>query len=229
MWSSAAGELKDLPNVIIEPHNEPVAGDGNDWSTAKNSYFSNLQSCVNTIRSAGFNGLIVYQWDYGTWVNMDWPDSDPMSANAWSGTLNWVALFPISDPLGNLVISTHQYWDMGQVGMWTASHGGSDSNPTYPTSIADIKLALSYEGLQYVLNTLNKPIIIGELGWNKAWTDQSQMQLVFTNQLQAYNDLGINYTAFWFRSEGIYSLISSDSNPQPNLAGQILINKIAEP
>ena len=224
MWSSAATSLKDLPNVIIEPHNEPVPDSGQDEATQRTLWFTNLQSCITAIRGTGFTGLILYQWEYGTYTNLDFPWTSYTDLTQ-STVSAWVYNYPLTDPLNNLVVSTHQYWDNGHLGMWTVSHGAPPTQ--FPTAYSDLLSAVTNEGILYVMNTLNKPVIIGECGADIAWSNQTLMQSVWTNQLQVYNDLGISYSAFWFRNSGVYSLITSDSSPQPNAYGTILINKIA--
>jgi len=228
MWSSAASALKDLPNVIIEPHNEPHADTGQDWPTQRALWFTNLQSCITAIRGTGFAGLIVYQWDYGSYTNLDFPWTSYTDLT--QGTTSaWVYNYPLTDPLNNLVVSDHQYWDGGELGMWTASHGAGGSGPyaVYPSTYADILSGITNKGILYVLNTLHKPVIIGEFGADVVWSNQTLMQTAFTNQLQVYNDLGISYCAFWFRSSGVYALTTSDGSPAPNTYGTILRNKIA--
>lgn len=211
-WVSLVSNMGGVNNLIIELHNEPH---GN--AAAQASWFTNLQPCITAIRNTGWTGLIVYQWDYGCWINLSWPPHSVFDPDWGGGDFRWVRDYPLTDPTGNLVVSTHQYWDAGHL------------DTEYRYSVDSITTALYWEGFNWVLETAQKPIIIGELGANRLWANQTQMQTAFANQLQVYANLGISYTDYWFRAGYIYGLFENDGDPNGsiNQYGIILQNALA--
>lgn len=202
--ASMAFAFSDLPNVILESHNEPH-GD----ATAKGAWFNALQLCINAIRQTGFDGLIMYQWDYGTSVNMDYPPQ-PMPAG---GSLNWAVNYPINDPLGNLVVSTHQYRFHRQLGNYSVTYPNAYFYD--PKDYEVIRQVLEYQGFQYVLNVLERPIVVGECGLNVFWTgaDLEAEITAVTNQLQLYKDLGVDFLGWWWRNILQFQLFRDEANP----------------
>lgn len=212
-WASVANELKSFPNVLFEIFNEPHGVD------AKEDFFNVTQQCINAIRATGAGQIIVVQWAYGIAVNLDYPDGIP------EGKLTWVEEYPLSDPLNNILYSTHYYrsfihrTDGGRVNVWTYD---------------DIKLGLQYTLVDYVLNNLSKPIIVGEIGANMWFTgEELERELAFfNNSLSIFNEWGISY-AVWVWTIPAHmqnGLLQNDYPwlPPPGRNGQILINKIAE-
>lgn len=214
IYSNMANSLKSQPNVILETHNEPSEGTESSW-------FSNFQLCLNAIRATGFTGLVVVQWDFGTWVNLDYPPPENPAS-----TLDWVENYSINDPTGNLVYSTHQYRFHHQIGQF--SEGGYIDAYTY----ADIKQAFIYEKLYYVINNLTKPLLIGECGANHYWTgiDYTREMTAWDNQLKLYDEMGLNYIGWWWRAAYPYDLITDDGSPGvPTAPGQILKDHLQLP
>jgi len=212
IWQSIADELKDLPNVTLEPYNEPNGMHGPSVGPIRDEYFAALQQCMNAIRNRGFQGLLIYQWDYGTYVNMAYMNGE---------TIGWVNQYNLTG--SNLVPSTHQYYGYG-VWQWN-----KDGVLTYLTSLEDITL-----GLEYMLAGvhLTHPVFIGEFGGDfgpRPGITQAMEQEGYRNQLQAYRNLGIHYAGFWWRSDGIHRMYDSNSNPLGtlNIYGTILRDAIA--
>ena len=129
--------------------------------------------------------------------------------------MSWVWQANLTDPLGNLVYSTHIYRSGGAF-MCT--------NPTYSGAwnYTDIQRAFQYFEFPQVLASY--PLFIGEIGADISQTgDELNHELIaFDNCLTLFDQMGISYTAFWWRSIGIYALNSGPPNFAPNAAGQIL-------
>lgn len=201
VWRSIATELKNYPNVIFELWNEPH---GNE--TARESWFNVVQQCINAIREAGATNLIVVQWGYGIWANLSYGGG---------GFMDWVEDYPLNDLLGNIVYSTHLY--RGEI------------HYTEPTRINcweydDLKRGLQQGLVDYVLNTLNKPVIMGEIGPNMWQTgDELTRELAFyNNSLTIFNEWEMGYAGFWWWPSGTYAHLVTGPNYQANVAGEIL-------
>jgi hypothetical protein len=198
-WVSMANIFKSYPNVIFELWNEPV---GND--VAKASWFSVAQSCITAIRTTGATNLIVFQWDYGNYWDLN---------NNNGETFAWITQANLKDSTGNLVYSTHLY------DAHTLRSGGIGGSYAY--TLSDINQ--SFIGMGYYSAAQSHPIIIGEIGCNLAWTgtDLTNEYTRFTNELNLLNQSGIGFIDFWWRSFGIYGLHGGPTNFAPNQAGQI--------
>lgn len=224
-WASVANELKAYPNVIFElfnePHSETVEG-----YNARDEWFDAAQMSIDSIRVTGANQIIIVQWDYGAWVNLDYPPPSPPepSPEGTASTLDWVLLYPLNDPLSNIVYSTHNY---------RGDFHRSVSDPIRNSyTYDDIKLGLQYAWIDYVLNTLNKPVLVGEIGANMWQTgEELERELAyFNNSLTIYNEWNMSYLAWvWtIPAHMRHGLLQSDQPwcPPPNEVGQILIARI---
>lgn len=220
-WVSFVNAMKDLPNVIIDPHNEPLdAFPPNSPSkpnqiipNAENTWFSALQQMINAVRQAGFTGLILEQWSSNTW----WDFNNPYATD--SNSLSWVTNHPLTDPLNNLVISTHHYRQSGSLGAWGQTHAYQ-----YNDIIAAFNTTLIF----HVLNDLHKPILIGECGCSMDTGDLANEETAWTNQLAIYNQLKISYLCWWWRNVLSFRLFTNDTNPLGTLTqgGVILKNAL---
>jgi hypothetical protein len=214
LWRSVASELKSYPNVIFSLWNEPDIGNLTDWDFA-------VQECINAIRDAGAYNLIIVQRDaFGYNLNEPLPPVDEPPASG--STMWWVAGKSYSDPLGNLVYEFHVY------------RGGIHKfvNDTRIDCWEYDDLANGYGNyclLNYVLNTLNKPVICGEIGPNMwATGEELQYELEFyNNSLAIFNEWGVHYTAFWWWPTWRYAHLIPGPNYQPNQAGQILKSMVS--
>jgi aryl-phospho-beta-D-glucosidase BglC (GH1 family) len=206
MWRSIAEELKDYPNIIFELWNEPHKPSGMDVVVARDSWFSVAQQCIDAIRETGATNIIVVQWDYGIWMNLDYNNG---------GTMDWVEQYPLDDPSGNIAYSAHLY--------------RGDIHRTEPErenswEYDDLLLGLQLTKVDYVLNTLHKPVIIGEIGPNM-WDEGVELErslAFYNNSLTIFNEWGLNYAIFWWWRTGRYPHLTAEENYQPNVAGDIL-------
>lgn len=83
-WVSIVQELKSYPNVLFELWNEPHGDE-----TAKASWGSVAQQCIEAIRSQGAQQIIIFQWKYGVWAGL---------ANGGSEGVEWILDFNLTDP-----------------------------------------------------------------------------------------------------------------------------------
>jgi len=214
-WASVATELKSFPNVLLELYNEPH---GN--TTARDLWFDAVQKCIDAIRATGADQIIIVQWNYGIWCNLDYPPP----ANS-AAIMDWVESYPLNDSQGNIVYSFHNY--------------RGDFHRTVPTRVNvweydDIKLALQYCLVNYVLNNLSKPVLVGEIGANMWWTgDELERELAyFNNSLTIYNEWNMSYIAWvWTVPAHMqHGLLQNGYAwcPPPTRSGEILISKVAE-
>ncbi|MEM2143740.1 MAG: cellulase family glycosylhydrolase [Candidatus Jordarchaeaceae archaeon] len=199
-WVSIASELKSYNNVIFELWNEPY-GDQNAFQ----SWVSVSQQCINAIRAAGATQLIVFQWDMAAWVNLNFPNN--------ANDLIWVYTAGLTDPLGNIVYSTHVYRFHNHIHY---------SLPTYlqAWNYTDIDRAFQY--MKYYEIAQNYPLFIGEIGAAMTYTGtELERELAFlNNSLSLFGQRGISYAVFWWRDIGVFPLYSG--NFVANQAGQVL-------
>jgi len=214
-WASVATELKEHPNVLFEIYNEPH---GNE--TVRNVFFNVTQQWIDAVRATGASQLLIVQWGYGIWCNLDYPP--PSNPGA---TMDWVEQYPLNDPLGNIVYSFHNY--------------RGDFHRTIPEyekvwEYDDIKLALQTCLVDYVLNNLSKPVIVGEIGANMWNTGENlERELAYlNNSLTIYNEWNIGYCIYsWTIPAHMRHGVLQNGYPwlpPPNEAGNILINAIAK-
>ncbi|MHA1834036.1 MAG: glycoside hydrolase family 5 protein [Candidatus Baldrarchaeia archaeon] len=213
LWISVANELKDYPNVIFSLWNEPT---GNE--TQRDEWFAAVQDCINAIRSTGAENLIIVEWD-GVWFNISYGEPPPPTnrPSDYGATMWWVEGYPLNDPLGNLIYEFHSY--RGGIHKYV-NHTRVDC-----WEYEDLKYGFGNCCLvNYVLNTLNKPVICGEIGPNM-WRTGEELQhelLYYQNALKIFDEWGVHYTAFWWWMRGPYAHLTGKPNYQPNEAGQIL-------
>jgi hypothetical protein len=220
-WRSVASELKDYPNVIFEIYNEPVGPEKTE-EEAKADWHRVWQKVINAIRSTGADQPIIIQWGYGVWVNLDFYTSP-------HGDLQWIEKYPFYDPLNNLIYSTHIYRDGGFCHRSVSVPSSERNRWQYD----EINLCLNYTLVNYTVNALNKPLLIGEIGANMWYSGEDlQRELAyFNNTISIFNDWGISYTVWvWTVPAHMpHGILRNDIwIPPPNEAGAILINKINE-
>jgi len=214
-WVSLVQELKNYPNVLFELWNEPH---GNE--TAKASWSQVAQQCIDAIRSTGAEQIIIFQWNYGVYAGL---------ASSIGEGVEWILDFNLDDPVGNIMYSTHVYRVYGGTGAW--EHLAEEKGTPYGYLYEDIKSAFQIERLDWVGDTLDKPLFIGESGCDLAWTESElQRELIaWNNTLRIFNEWGIHYAAFWWRDIGMFPLLKpgigwSDGVPSPSSSGEILIS-----
>ncbi|MEM2292361.1 MAG: cellulase family glycosylhydrolase [Nitrososphaerota archaeon] len=219
-WVSVANELKDYPNVLFELWNEPHIAQNNTWEEMRNSWKNVTQRCINAIRATGATNIIIASWSWGIWTNLDSPwEQPPTPVRDPAATLDWIMIFNLNDPLGNILYDTHLY--RGDIHRSTPSW-------TNCWTYDDIKLGLQYCWVNYVINNMSKPILFGEIGPNMWHTGiELERELAFyNNTLSILNEYGISYTAFWWWPSGAYAHLKGLPNYQPNQAGEILIRSL---
>lgn len=200
-WISVATELKDYPNVMYELWNEPT-GDAD----AKEAWLNVVEQCITGIREVS-DQIIVVQWAYMTWVNLNYPGSI-------TNDLQWVNDARVQGT--NIVYSTHIY-----------ENSVHYSVPEYMNAYEydDLKAGFQYMLMKEMVEEWDKPLIIGECGCR---LDEGETGITrWENTLAIFNEWDLNYVAFWWRPDGIYRLLDSRTSRNPNVAGQILVNAIA--
>lgn len=213
VWRSVAEELKEFPNVIFEIMNEPHTVQGISKEQAIQDWYRVWQKCINAIRDTGAAQIIVVQWDYGIWTNLQFGDGSFM---------DWIEAYPFNDSLNNLVYSTHVY--RNDIMLQTSPEY------IYAWEYNDLKQAYQQCMLDYILDTLNKPVIMGEIGPNMWKTgEELERELAFyNNSLTIFNEWEMGYIGFWWWPTGRYAHLTSEQNYQPNRAGEILTAAISQ-
>jgi len=220
-WRIMASEYKQYSNVLFEPWNEPR---GN--STAFDSWLNAFQQCVNAIREEGFTGIIIFNWGWGVYCNINANDQDfPIGHPKWGETLrDWLetAANSINDPMKNLVFDVHRYRSGGDSGILDTSlreYWGDN----YAYNYTQIKMAMEYMGFKWAGDEVGVPLIVGEHGCNLAFTDEKlEHELIaFHNDLQIFNEWGIGYIEYCWREGGIYRLLTSPTQFTPSESGKI--------
>lgn len=222
-YENVANELKNYPNVLFEIYNEPHEDTVGDETTIA-EFFSVTQQVIDAIRGVGADQIIIVQWGYNVWVNLDYPPPDPHNPGDYScATLHWVEDYPLNDPLDNIAYSTHNYR-----GNFHRSGGDPYNSYTYD----DIKLGLQTCLVDYVLNTLNKPVIVGEIGASM-WETGEDLTIeleYFNNSLTIYNEWNMSYIAWvWtIQAHMKHGLLQNEGAwlPPPNEAGKVLIDSM---
>lgn len=211
-WISVAQELKIYPNVLFELWNEPHGDE-----TAKTSWKSVAQKCINAIRSEGAQQIIILQWGYGVWAGLASGDGEGME---------WILDFNLTDPLGNILYSTHVYRIYGGCGLW--QYLEEEKGTPFGYLYDDVKMAFQIEKLDWVGDVLDKPLFIGETGCDLTWTnDELQRELIaWNNTLTIFNEWKLHYVAFWWREIGTFPLHYGSPNFTPTSSGQILKDKL---
>jgi hypothetical protein len=225
---SVANELKRYPNAIIELWNEP---DYNPKEPAYTDWLNASQRAITAIRETGAENLIVFQWTTGVYCNL--PDVNVESGGY--ALRDWLerAITALSDPLGNLVFSTHIYRSGGGTGLYTTTAMQEKWGSQYAWDYDEIKRAFLYMGLKWAGEELNVPLIIGEIGGNLGWetsnpTEHQHEMIGFNNTLTILNEWNMGYIGFWWRNVDVYRLLQNGLPwvPPPTQSGHILIDAI---
>ena len=202
---SVIDEIKGYPNAIFELWNEP---NGND--AAAQDWFRATQSVIDGARQLTDMPILVH-WGYGVYANLDYNSGFKM---------DWIEDYPLDDPANNLIYSTHIY----------RYHGFCHRTDSVPPEDRDrweydeIELCFNVTLVNYAANELKVPIVIGEIGATSA---EREMEY-FENSFDIFNKWDIGYLAWWWRPDGIFSLIDSRTSRMPNTVGNILMDGIAK-
>ena len=215
-WRSVATELKDYPNVVFELWNEPHPSE-----EAKGSWLNIAQRCIDAIREVGAEQIIIFQWGYGVYTNLP--------SGGGSG-VEWILDFPLQDPTGNLVYSTHIYRVYLGTGKYPYAEEQEKWGDIRAYDYEEIKKAFQFMKIDWVGDTLNKPLLIGETGCDLAFTDvELEHELeAWNNTLKIFNEWGLHYQAFWWRNIGVFRLLKYGEPwiPPPSAGGEILMNAL---
>jgi hypothetical protein len=225
-WNNVASELKNYPNLMFEIWNEPTLRPFGlstiTANTVQTEYFTVVQEVINSIRTTGAMQPILTQWDYSTWVDLDYP---------WNpeATMNWITTANLNDPAGNIVYVTHIYRQGGSTGIYSIPESIQQHGSNYAWEYDQIKLALQYERIDWVINTLNKPMFITETGCNIDLTGIASTQELtgWNNLLTILNQWDIGYIAHVWTSSTQNRLITNDQTYLPSQSGEILKEKLA--
>jgi hypothetical protein len=209
-WADVANELKGYPNVIFEIWNEPIA-DGN----AAAEFYGVQQQVINAIRGTGAQNIIMAQWDMGSWTDLDYGGGS---------TMNWISQANLNDPLNNLVYVTHIYREYGQTGIYSKPESIAKWGTTHAYDYNELKRAFQNERIDWVLNTLNKPVFVTECGANmdQGGAEANYERQGLANELKIFEEWGIHYIVHWFREIGIFRLHTGAPNFAPTAGGQIV-------
>jgi len=215
LWAGIGKELSGFPHVLFELYNEPHGDD-----KAEAEWFVFTQEAIDAIRAVS-DGIIVVQWDYGCWANLDYPPpKNPAS------TMDWVEKHPLKGE--NILYSTHLYRTSGGGGggMVHRTEGGMVSC----WKRDDIVKALELTGVHRV--ALEKPLIVGELGANVRFKgEESHRELEwFGNLLSILNDWQVGYCGWaWDPEKHLMHGMLKDGNffGGPNEAGKVFLRAVA--
>lgn len=208
LWGNVSDTLKSYPTVLYELWNEPnsyIAGDEAIW-------FNVAQQCINRIRFTGATQPIIIQWD--SQINYDFN-------SGYNDSMQWVFDYPLSDPLGNLIYSTHIY-SAGNYGFYTSS------NYTIMNSYADCYTALA-ECKVFAVAAVH-PVFIGEIGDN-LWLNAADQDTFFNNTLTILDQNRIGYAGFaappWASGQDNYGYVMVNTpNYTLDNAGIILVTHL---
>jgi hypothetical protein len=208
-WTDVANQLKGYDNVLFEIWNEPIAS-----GAAVQEFYGVQQQVINAIRATGAQNLILAQWDMGSWVDLDYGGGS---------TMYWVDTAKLSDPTDNLVYVTHLYREYGQTGIYSKQESISKWGTNHAYDYNELKRAFTAEGIDYVLNTLDKPMFVTECGANmdKSGAEANYEQQGLANELKIFNEWGINWIVHWFREIGIFRLHTGAPNFAPTTGGTV--------
>jgi endoglucanase len=109
MWSQLASTYKSNPYVVFGLCNEP-----NGMSTVQ--WYAAAQAAITAIRATGATNLIMVPGnDYtaaSTWTSNWYDTASPAVSNS-------VGFLALKDPINNMCVSVHSYWDSDQSGTTT--------------------------------------------------------------------------------------------------------------
>ena len=216
LWEDVARELSPFPHVLFELYNEPH-GD----QAAQAEWFAFTQEAIGAIRAITDN-VIVVQWGYGCWVNLDYPPP----ANA-AATLDWIEKYPLKGR--NILYSTHLYRDSGGGGSF-AMRGEGGKVKCWER--ADLLRALRLAGVERVIRDVGKPLLVGEVGAHTGRTGPELEHEVawLRNVLQILDEWDLGYAAWCWDSEEhlAHGMLKGDSfSAGPNAAGQVLMEALS--
>jgi hypothetical protein len=183
LWGNVSSTLKGYPAVIFELWNEPNGNEA-EW-------FNVTQQCITRIRDVGatqpinvmYNLGVAYDWGYNgvNWLNIQIPPFN----------MAWVKAYPLSDPSGNLIYSTHLY----RFSFINSSVSGpTQSGYQEVYSYSDMLYGLKATGVLAVAAV--HPLVIFEMGYDNWAYDQGNESTWFNATLTILDQYGIGYCDF---------------------------------
>jgi hypothetical protein len=172
---------------------------------------------VSAIRAGTPNPIIV-QWDYMCWVNLDFPPPRHPAS-----TLDWVERHPLQGT--NLIFGTHLYRNAGGGGAGSVHR--SKAGRTNLWELADVRQGLELARLPHVVQRLNKPVLVTEIGvYMKGPPDDLSRELAwFDNTLRALDGWNIGYLDWAWRSDQQLEH-GALHDGRPNRAGQRFLDAL---
>jgi aryl-phospho-beta-D-glucosidase BglC (GH1 family) len=218
-WVSVVNTLKDLPNVLFEFYNEPGCRNVAGYPDINVTEFFNVaQEWINAVRAGAYQPLII---QLGASLNTYVLSFEQKTASYIDG-LQWIEQHPLTDSLNNLIYGFH--WYRGAI------LKGENGTTIRCWEYDELKIGMEICYVKHVLEDLNKPLFVGEVGANLWWTgDELERELAFfNNSLAIFNEWGISYTVYtWTIPEhnryGILTLTEDKWYCEPNEAGHIVI------
>jgi len=193
--------LSVCPNVLIEFWNEPSGGSvsGSTPPWVQSGFLRCIQNITTQVRNLGVNNILIAQWDYGIYINYNYPPSSPPAKNPnyWANatgnsaaTLEWVKEFNLNGT--NIVYDFHDYPEGAYLPALSAF------------SYSQVVTILNDAWVSYVLNTLQKPLICGEIGYNTGYSGTSATNDLndFNYTLTAFRNLGVGFTTYCLDGAG---------------------------
>jgi len=214
IWDSVAETLGEHPNVLFELYNEPH-GD----AETEAEWFRFVDEVVPVVRARSDN-LVIVQWDYMCWVNLDYP---PPQYEA--STLGWIERH---SPSGEgLVFGTHFYRNSGGGG--SGSVHRTEGGLVNLWERADIEAGLEAALFREALDDWDVPLLVTEIGAYLSGDDQDQSQEVqwLDNALSVLNEWNVGYVGWAWRSdEQLDHGMLHDG--EPNAAGEAFLASLPE-
>ena len=184
LFLNATKELMLRSNIIMNPYNE-VGPDYDPTNLA--TWATVVRNCTNLVRNIS-DCIITLEQGYGVWCN------DPPSGGH---TMEWI--LDNGYNVTNILYQTHLY--------------GQYNNPFNLSNYAALKAQYQYCKIDWVGDTCNKPLYIGEVGQYITAADS----VYFNNTLTIMDEWNIGYSIFWFWNGGVYRVLEagvSISKPQ---------------
>ena len=215
-WGSVAYRFRNHSNVIFDLWNE-VGGEYAANHTVMNNWWATATGCINAIRN-WTDAIVILTLSWG--VDWDWNWSPEPGGYDPYCTMEWIDIYSESLPTDpNIMYDTHIYRDHG-------SFGGNHPVEGYPYTYDTIKEALNYTKVKWVLDTINRPMNIGEIGCNMY--SNGQEVTAFQNAFAVFNEWGLHYQA-WIMQPVLtmYNLIENEPYyPSLSAGGQELVDAI---
>ncbi|UCE95810.1 MAG: hypothetical protein JSV51_08910 [Candidatus Bathyarchaeota archaeon] len=214
-WVSVATELKDLPNWIIDPYNEPHMVTTASHDTDRAAWFDVISRLINEVRAIT-DHIILVQWMEGVWYG------GYNNMNRWLD--DFINYLEIRNTTRNIVISTHNYHDAYTYWGYPQAR---------PNNMEQLLQDYTVAGLTYAATEIDYPLLIGEIGANDESTGEEWVQekIWYNNTLSLYNEWGLSYIGWMWaspRESGRVFTLWADGDwiPPPSEEGLILIDAI---